>query len=46
MPGKTTLKTLATLILLAVAVLLFRSWLESHEDQLQLKATLEAQNNS
>jgi hypothetical protein len=43
MPGKTALKRLAALILLGVAVFVFRSWLESHDDQLQLKATFEAQ---
>jgi hypothetical protein len=43
MPGKTALKMLAALILLGVAVFFFRSWLESHDGQLQLKATLAAQ---
>jgi len=41
--GKAAIQLLAALILLAGAVFGFRTWLESHDDQLQLKATLAAQ---
>jgi hypothetical protein len=43
MPGKGTLKILVVSVLLAIAAFGFRSWLESHDDHLQLVATLDAQ---
>ena len=43
MPAKGTLKILAVSVFIALAAFAFRSWLESHDDHLQLVATLEAQ---
>jgi hypothetical protein len=43
MPLRTKLETLAAIVLLAAAAFLGRSWLEAHDDQLRMRATIDAQ---